>query len=79
MPAKNRTFKRRFVIELEGITTNDFMVEMTERMLKTMMQAIEADFKQVKVTKFESVDLRDFGEQWRQKNEDPKIDLKGDD
>ncbi len=59
MTAKNRTFHRRYTIEFKGVTTNNFMVQLLDRMLKTICEAIEADFKQVEVTRYDVANLRE--------------------
>ena len=54
MPAKNKTFRRRYVIEIRGITTNNFMEKLIDRALETLLDNIKNDFKQVEVTSFEA-------------------------
>lgn len=59
MAAKNRTFRRRYIIEVKGITTNNFMVRFLDDMFKGVVEAVKSRFKQVEITRFEAVDPKE--------------------
>jgi len=48
--AKNRRFKRQYLINIEGITTNDFAIELMEKTLKNLEISLDTWFKQISVT-----------------------------
>lgn len=64
MAAKNRTFHKRFIITVKGVTTNDFMSGMIENFLSEVVQAWDREFKQIKETKLEVEEVE---------NADPKL------
>lgn len=55
--AKNKRFTKRYVITVDGTTTNDFASELIEKFLKNMEQSLDTWFKQVNVT------IRDYNEE----------------
>jgi hypothetical protein len=55
--AKNKRFTKRYVITVDGTTTNEFASELIEKFLKNMEQSLDTWFKQVNVT------IRDYNEE----------------
>lgn len=47
--AKNKTFKRRYTIEIKGVTTNHFMEQFIDTWLGRSMLALANKFAQVEI------------------------------
>lgn len=48
--AKNKKFKKQYIINVEGITTNDFASELIDKFINNIAIALDVWFKQVDVT-----------------------------
>ena len=49
---KNRHFKRRYVIEFKGITTNGFALSFLDKMFRGLAEAVAEQHKQINLTNF---------------------------
>lgn len=58
--AKNRAYRRRYVIEVRGITTNGFMARMLDSIFDAIVRNINGR-KQSKVTEYRIEDMRTGG------------------
>jgi hypothetical protein len=47
--AKNRQFKKTYLIDCEGVTTNDFMSKVVDDILRTTVVALDMQYKQLKI------------------------------
>lgn len=55
--AKNKLFKRQYIIEVRGTTTNHFMEEFLDKTIKNFIDTFCRNFQSVTVDRFESNDL----------------------
>lgn len=55
--AKNAKFKRRYIIELEGKTTNNYLIGFLDVLFERVLKVLQHQHKQLKVTKYEVTDL----------------------
>lgn len=60
---KNKMFKRRYTIEIKGITTNDHMTKFADEVLTNIFVALRMQFKSLKVERLDVEDItREKGE-----------------
>ena len=59
--AKNRTFHKRFIVEVKGITTNNFMVDFIVDHLSDFILNLYSRFEQIKETKLIVEDVEKDG------------------
>lgn len=59
--AKNRTYHRRYVIEVKGITTNNFMAGVLDKTFDGIVEFIQKRYAQTRVTKYTTEDIRTGG------------------
>lgn len=59
--ARNRVFRRRYVIEFRGISTNDFMPAFLDRAFDNVVKLLDGRFKQLRVVQYSTEDLRTGG------------------
>lgn len=55
--AKNKAFKRRYIIEFRGITTNSFVINMIDKLLRDTVRGISHFYKQTKVVGLNAIDM----------------------
>ena len=52
--ARNRKFKRKYTIEFEGITTNDFAIQVLDDLFEGIAKAAGEQHKQIKLVNFKA-------------------------
>lgn len=55
--AKNRVFKRRWTIEIKGVSTNNFMQKFIDSTLRSYVRAISDRFASIQIIGLEVEDL----------------------
>jgi len=55
--AKNKLFKRQYIIEFKGTTTNNFMEEFLDRTLQNFIDTFCKNFQSVSVERFDTTDI----------------------
>ena len=55
--AKNRLFKRRYTIEVKGVTTNNFMVKFIDSWIGRVVLALADKFAQVEILTMSAEEL----------------------
>lgn len=51
--AKNRAFKRTYIIEFKGITTNEFALKVLDDLFEGIAKAAGEQHKQIELVRFE--------------------------
>lgn len=60
---KNKMFKRRYTIEIKGITTNDHMTKFIDEVIASTFLALRMQFKSLKLERLDVKDItREKGE-----------------
>ena len=60
--ARNKTFRQRYVIELKGISTNEFMPHFIVKTLEVTLETLQRQFKQLQLVSFTVEDGQEGGE-----------------
>lgn len=60
--ARNRVFRRRYIIEVKGITTNNFMIRFLDSVIGGLVKSVGEKFTQVKVHMMSADDLASVDE-----------------
>lgn len=55
--AKNKTFRRRYTIEIKGVTTNNFMIKFLDTTIGQFMMAMANKFAQLEIITMTAQDI----------------------